>query len=257
VPDAQHVLPQCPCDVARLFRIQRRTSGAAQPARPRRAGPTCCRQGPGGAGSAGAAQVLDALRLPARPGRDVLVHWAGRDASGDTLEPLEWLINCEAALIAFKQATGRALPRPAVPAPPPPAAAAPRRRRRHFSRLVSPSTQLRRGTWGRRSSRWACSWSTGGRTMAGSAARSPIFARAARSRTWWRTRAKSRRCAARRTRCLTPPPTVPDGCCSLLPPRPPASWPGFGPADPDLTFSVVSNSSQFGPARSGPTAAVP
>jgi hypothetical protein len=55
----------------------------------------------------------------------VLVRLAGRDASGDTWEPLERLTNCEAALIAFstfEQATGRALPHLA---PPPPAAAVP------------------------------------------------------------------------------------------------------------------------------------
>ena len=107
--------------------------------------------------------------------------------------------------------------------PPPP------RRRRRSRRQVSPSTLPRRGTWGRRS--WAGSCSTGGRTMAGSAAPSPVSARAARSHTWWRTRARRQRCAARRTRCSTPPPTVPGGCCSLRRPLP-ASWPGLGPADP-------------------------
>jgi hypothetical protein len=86
---------------------------------------------------------------------------------------------------------------------------------------------------GRRS--WAGSCSTGGRTMAGSAAPSPVSARAARSRMWWRTRARRQRCAARWTCCSSPPPTVPCGCCSLLRPLP-ASWPGLGPADPDPNF---------------------
>jgi hypothetical protein len=106
---------------------------------------------------------------------------------------------------------------------------------------VSQSTLPRRGTraCGRPRS-WAGSCSTGGRTMAGSAAPSPraVSARAARSRTWWRTRARRQRCAARRTRCSespTPPPTVPGGCCSLRRP-PPASWPGLGPADPDPNY---------------------
>ena len=61
----------------------------------------------------------------------VPVRWAGRDASGDTWEPLEPPTNCEAALIAFEQATGRALPRPT---PPPPAAAAPPPRRVYICR---------------------------------------------------------------------------------------------------------------------------
>ena len=54
----------------------------------------------------------------------VLVRWAGRDASGDTWEQLERLSNREAVLIALEnwQATGRALPRPALQ---PPAAASP------------------------------------------------------------------------------------------------------------------------------------
>ncbi len=54
----------------------------------------------------------------------MLVRWAGRDVSDDTWDsrPLERLTNCEAALIAFGQATSRALP---CPAPPPPAATAP------------------------------------------------------------------------------------------------------------------------------------
>jgi hypothetical protein len=40
---------------------------------------------------------------------------AGRDASSDTWELLELLTICEAALVAFEQATGRA--RPASPSP--------------------------------------------------------------------------------------------------------------------------------------------
>jgi hypothetical protein len=122
---------------------------------------------------------------------------------------------------AFEQATGRALPRQRRRLPPPQR----RRRRSHPGRQVSPSTLLCWLTWGLRS--WACSCSTGGgRTMAGSAAPSPVSARAARSRTWWLTRARRRRCAAQQTHCLTPPPTVtvPGGCCSFLP-LPPASWP--------------------------------
>jgi hypothetical protein len=98
--------------------------------------------------------------------------------------------------------------------------------------------------------------------MAGSAAPSPVSARAARSHTWWRTRARRQRCAVRRTRCSTPPPTVPaDGCCSLLRPLP-ASWPGLGPADPDPIFqfgrwlvTVWARPGPVGPDGCGPMTA--
>jgi hypothetical protein len=51
--------------------------------------------------------VQEALKFLMRYGRPhMLVRWAGRDASGDTWEPLERLTNCEAALIAFEQDTG-------------------------------------------------------------------------------------------------------------------------------------------------------
>jgi hypothetical protein len=43
----------------------------------------------------------------------VLVRCAGRDASGDTWEPLDNLTNCEDAISTFELATGgRTLPRP-------------------------------------------------------------------------------------------------------------------------------------------------
>ena len=54
--------------------------------------------------------------------------------------------------------------------------------------------------------------------MAGSAP-SPASARVLRSRTRWPTPGRLRRCAARRTRCLTSPPTVPGGCCCPPPLR--------------------------------------
>ena len=47
----------------------------------------------------------------------VLVRWAGWDASGDTWEPLENLTNCEEAIQAFKQARGVVVPRAAPPPP--------------------------------------------------------------------------------------------------------------------------------------------
>jgi hypothetical protein len=58
------------------------------------------------------------LKFKKRYGRPhVLVRWAGRDASGDTREPLDRRANCEEAIAAFERATGRSLPRPAA-APP-------------------------------------------------------------------------------------------------------------------------------------------
>ena len=47
----------------------------------------------------------------------VLVRWTVLDAAGDTWEPLDSLTNCEDAIAAFEQATGRSLPRPAPPPP--------------------------------------------------------------------------------------------------------------------------------------------
>ena len=67
-------------------------------------------------------EVQELLKFKMRFGRPyVLVRWAGLDAAGDTWEPLDNLTNCEAAITAFEQATGRTLPRPA---PPPPGAGA-------------------------------------------------------------------------------------------------------------------------------------
>jgi hypothetical protein len=142
---------------------------------------------------AGAAQVPDALRPPARAGA---LGWPRRIRR-----------HVGAAVVADQ--LGGAQRRPSSPSNKLPAARClaphrclppPPRRRRHFRRQVSPSTRLRRGTWGRRS--WAGSCSTGGRTMAGSTARSPASARAARSRTWWPTPGRRRRCAARRADSL-------------------------------------------------------
>ena len=45
----------------------------------------------------------------------MLVRWTGLDTAGDTWEPLDNLTNCEAAIAAFEQATGRPLPRLAPP----------------------------------------------------------------------------------------------------------------------------------------------
>ena len=69
--------------------------------------------------------MQELLKFKMRYGRPhVLVRWAGRDASGDTWEPLDNLTNCEEAISAFERATGRTLPRP-PPAPPGGAAVVP------------------------------------------------------------------------------------------------------------------------------------
>jgi hypothetical protein len=258
--------------VERLPRVQRQTSSPL-PARARRAGPARCRLGPGGAGCAGGTQVPDALWAPSRAGalggpRRVRRH-VGAAGAADRLRG-----GPHSLRTSYR-------PRAASPR-----AAASRRRRAaataasadrfHSRRCPAGATLPRRGTAlpppplpptaftvdaappGDRRSR-AGSCSTGGRTMAGSAATSPVSARAARSRTWWRTRARRQRCAARRTRCSTPPPTVPCGCCSLWRPLP-ASWPGLGPADPDPSFQfgrwlVIVWARPVGPDGCGPVTA--
>jgi hypothetical protein len=63
-------------------------------------------------------EVQELLKFRMRAGRPhVLVRWAGRDASGDTWEPLEHLTHCEEAIQAFERSKGVVLPRP--PPPPP------------------------------------------------------------------------------------------------------------------------------------------
>ena len=63
-------------------------------------------------------EVAEILKFRVSAGRpQVLIRWAGLDASGDTWEPLEHLTNCEEAIRAFERARGVVLPR--APAPPP------------------------------------------------------------------------------------------------------------------------------------------
>jgi hypothetical protein len=86
-------------------------------------------------------------------------------------------------IVAFEQATGRApLPRPT--ASPPPARAAATADWVHRRRgAAAPSARRRavgRPQWGRRLSRWAGRFTTGGQTMAGSVTPSHASARAAR-----------------------------------------------------------------------------
>ena len=66
--------------------------------------------------------VQEILKFRLRSGRpQLLVRWAGHDASGDTWEPLEHLTNCEDAIRDFERARGCTVPRPS---PPPPSRAA-------------------------------------------------------------------------------------------------------------------------------------
>jgi hypothetical protein len=82
-------------------------------------------------------EVQELLRLRMRYCRpDVLVRWAGSDASGDTWEQLDNLTSCAEAIAAFEQATGRSLPRL-------PVAATGRRRRR--AAAADPSGRFHRG----------------------------------------------------------------------------------------------------------------
>ena len=63
-------------------------------------------------------EVSAILKFAVRAGRpQVLIRWAGLDASGDTWEPLDNLTNCEEAIRDFERARGVVLPR--VPPPPP------------------------------------------------------------------------------------------------------------------------------------------
>ena len=115
--------------------VQRRTS-VSLPAQARRTGPACCRSGPCSASGAGAAaQVQVRMRY------------------GCQQEQLKRLTNCEAALIAFEQAAGRAHRR----LPPPP------RSRSHFSRQVLPTKHSQRS-------------SAGGLGPGGGACRGPVAA---------------------------------------------------------------------------------
>ncbi len=150
-------------------------------------------------------EVAEPLNFKMRYGwPHILVRWTGCDPLGDTWEPLENLTNCEEAIAAFERATCSTLLRPAQH-PPPAAGPVPP----YLPRQGSPSPGPRR-TSARRSSADSCS--TGDRTMAGSAAPSPVFAHVPRSRTWWPTPGRRRRCAAWRTCCSNAPPMTPAGC---------------------------------------------
>jgi hypothetical protein len=146
----------------------------------------------------------------------VLVRWVGSDASGDTWEQLDNLTYCDEAIAAFKQpeATGRSLPRPPPPpqaattaAPPPPGSIPPA----GFTVDAAPPGDLGASLVGRTLLYWwpDDGWQRGTRWRA--CFRVPV--REAPSRMLWPTPGRRRRCAARRTRCSTPPPSAaPVGC---------------------------------------------
>ena len=135
------------------------------------------------------------------------------DAACDTWEPLNNLTNCEPVRgrHCCLRAGDRSLPSPTN------TATADRHRRRA---TADPADRLHgRGgatlppglRW------WAGLRSTGGPTMAGSAAPSLASALPAPSRPWWPTTGIRWRCVVRRTLSSTPPPTAPAGCFSPAP----------------------------------------
>ena len=114
-------------------------------------------------------EVAEILKFRVSAGRpQVLIRWAGLDASGDTWEPLDHLTNCEEAIQAFESARGVVLPRPprappaagcggAPPPVPPPG----------YTVEVGPGP-LGAALVGRFKPGWCC---TGGQRTAGSSAR--------------------------------------------------------------------------------------
>ena len=266
VPGAQHLLPQRPRLPAtwRVFpelnseRLRPYLHGSAgwhppsAAARERTRRRRRCRS----CSSSGCATA----RSPARAGVPRLPGRAATHPVTHGTEPLERPTNCEAAIdahhrrlrISHRPGAASACCRP----PPPP----PRRRRRGLRRQVAPSTRRCRATWG---SLWAGRCSTCGRTTAGSAAPSHASARRDVRRALARARlARARlaplalpvvactrqtvtsdgpRCAARRTRCSTPPPTArlcPVGAALSAGASPDQRRHGraSGPADPDPNF---------------------
>ena len=153
----------------------------------------------------------------------VLVRWTGLDAAGDTCEPLDNLTNCEDAIAASEQAV----------APSPPCAATANAHRHSRSATDDPADRLHgRGGAARRPGR-----STGGPKMTGSAALSLASTRTAPSCKWWPTPGRRRRCAARRTRFSTPPPSAPAGCFSRRPQQRVWTW-LYDPGHLDPKFEV-------------------
>ena len=156
------------------------------------------------------APVHDALMIARCPTPDLRAGALGGPRHGG--EALVNLTDCEAAFTASRRPAANC-PRPSPP-PPPCAGAA-----------CSPPPILPAGCTAEAAKPGVDrTCSTGGPTKAGSAAASLASDSLAPTRTRWLYCGSRRRCAARRTRCSTPPPTVPAGCRSRLPT--PLGWPG-------------------------------
>ena len=146
---------------------------------------------------------------------DLLVRWAGRDASGDTWEPLDSSTDCLEAISAFERATGYSGQRRRRRATPARDAAAGCRRRaadagcrpfrRHGLRASRQSGRRARGS--------DAALLVAGRRVAALHCGTPLPARAL-FRMSCCIRGRRRRCAARRTRCRTrhPSPAAISGC---------------------------------------------
>ena len=168
------------------------------------------------------------FRLHARRPQ-VLVRWAGQDASGESWEPLENLTNCEEAIAAFERSRGVKLPRRppdppsavvvGVPSPFPPT-----------GNTVDP-------TW---AARWSAgASSTGGARTAGSWARWLASRRRPPSPTSLRIIGARPRSLAQLTRCLTQPLTAPLGLPSRPYPPPASRTRARLPSPPAPTLSLA------------------
>jgi hypothetical protein len=184
--------------------------------------------------------VAELLKFKMRYGRPhVLVQWTGRDASGDTWEPLENLTNCEDTIAAFERASGRTLPqlapRPPLAVGPPPPPPTPPRLKRHpltpagFTVDAAPPPDFGAALVGRQLLFW---WlDDGWQPERGTVAR--LCQRPAFSHVVAYNLPTSALCGTR-NRCLTPPPMAPGGCCCPPPPGRPLAC-GAAP-DPTHDF---------------------
>ena len=141
--------------------------------------------------------VQELLKFKSSYGRpDLLVRWAGRNASGHTWEPLDSLTDCAEAVSAFKRASGRVLPRPTPPPPAAAAAAAAAHSACRFHRGLRASQRPgRRARWPDAAPSLLVVPAT---TPGGSAAPWHASARALLFRMSWRIRDRYRRCASAR-----------------------------------------------------------
>ena len=159
-------------------------------------------------------EVAAILQFRLRAGRpQVLVRWAGQDASGESWEPLENLTNCEAAIAAFERSAASSFPA-ALPLP-----------RRRWWGVFLPCSPLPATPWTLCLVTWAARWlagasSTGGARTAGSWSRSRASRRKPPSPTSLLIIGARPRSQALPTRCLTQPLTAPLGSPSPLYPPP-------------------------------------